>query len=372
MAGTQVQMPRDQGPRTKDKLVTAFEGRLLRILNAALRNAPPDQALPLVLHRVPRPASLSRTCVELIADSLAKGCMTFLVRAGGWRRERFLRDGHPRDGRLWERSDPAELGLAFSRHALEFLIWITAHRPGDQKPPLDLPAADLTPADRLLVFLTYDILRDTEVAPFFRAQPAILRDGLIRLACPGDFAGISKDPGPDFGPWMTGLGAAMLEALQSLLCDRWVALERGKVHIGDWDALRDLGSAQERVLSEFTDAAERVDRPDLVRFLLRTAAAVLPPVTDAGINLDAFIGGLQGHGPPRLADRIEVHRRALALPRHMERLQRWQRKARGVGYLDEGYAVNQLWKSDWEEIGGDELAARASELVRRVEPLAVN
>src|SRR5262249_58512971 len=71
-------------------------------------------------------------------------------------------------------------------------------------------------------------------------------------------------------------------------------------------------------------------------------------------------GGLQGAGPPRLADRVEVHRRALALPRHLDRLQRWERKARGVGFLDEGYAASQVWKADWEQLGGDELAARAA------------
>jgi hypothetical protein len=348
-------------------VVSPFEGRLLRILHAVLGHVPADQALPLVLERVPRPATLSRTCVELVADSLAKGCMTFLVRAGGWRRDRFLRDGKPCDGRLWERWQPAELGLAFSRHAMEFLIWITAHRPGDQKPPLNLPPADLTPADRLLVFLTYDLLRDTEAAPALRALPAVIQDGLIRLACPDDFAGIPNDPGPGFAPWLTGLGAAILEAMQPLLFDRWVVLERGKLQIGDWDAMRELGSAQERVLSSFTDAAEAADRPDLVRFVLRTTAAALQP----GVTPDAFIGGLQGTGPPRLADRTEVHRRALALPRHLERLQRWQRKARAVGYLDDGYAASQLCKADWEYYGGDELAGRAADLVRQIEPLAV-
>jgi hypothetical protein len=348
------------------RVVSAFEGRLLRILHAALRHAPADSAVALIMDRVQRPPALSRAGVELVADSLAKGCMTWLARSGGWRRERFLRDGQPRDGRLWERWDPTALGLAFSRHSLDFLIWITAHRPGDQKPPLDLPAAELTPADRLLVFLTYDMLRDTEHAAALRAVPAIAQDGLIRLACPDDFAGVTAEP--DFGPWLTGVGAAIMEAVQPLLSERWVAVERWKLQIGDWAALRDLGSAQERVLAAFTDAAETADRPDLVRFLLRAAATVLPP----GVTPEAFIGGLQGSGPPRLADRIEVHRRALALPRHLERLRRWVRKARGVGFLDEGYAASQMLKSDWEAIGGDELAARAAALVRQVEPLAVH
>src|SRR5437763_10314943 len=103
MTGTPMQGTKDKGQGTRAKVVSAFEARLLRILHAVLRHAPADSALPLVLDRVPRPPSLSRTCVELVADSLAKGCITFLARAGGWRRERFLRDGHPREGRLWER-----------------------------------------------------------------------------------------------------------------------------------------------------------------------------------------------------------------------------------------------------------------------------
>jgi hypothetical protein len=348
-------------------IVTSFEGKLLRILRCFVRHVPLDQALPLVLERTPRPPCLSRTCVELAADSLAKGCMLVLARAGGWWRERFLRDGQPRDGRLWERSKPDELALAFSRHALEFLIWMTAYRPGDAKPPLELPEAELTPADRLLLFLAYDALRDTEAAAPLRNRTMFARLGLLRLAFPDDFAGYPDEPAPDFAPWMTGLGAVMLEALAPWLTARWVQLERRKAQVGDWAALRELGLAQERMLAVFTDAAEAAGRPDLVRFLVRVAAAVLP----AGVTPAAFAGGLQGTGPARLADRIEVQRRALAVPRHLDRLQRWERRSRSVGYLDEGYAASQLWKADWERLGGDELAARAAALVRQVEPLAV-
>jgi hypothetical protein len=343
--------------------VSPFEARLLRILYAVLKQAPAEQALPLVFERVPRPTGLSRACVDLVAESLAKGCMTFLAESGGWRRERFLRDGQPREGRLWDRWSPAELGLSFSRYSMELLIWITAHRPGDQKPPLQLRTEELTPADRLLVFLVYDLLRETEAGTALQALPTVNGDGLVRLACFDDFSGLTA--APDFAPWMTALPAAILEAMQPFFRDRWVAVERNKRQIDDWDTLRDLGLVQERVLTAFADAAETAERPDLMRFILWTMAAVLPP----GVTPDAFTGGLQGKGPSRLADRIEVQRAALAIPRHMERLQRWQRKARGIGYLDEGYAVSQLWKLDWEQNGGDELAARAAELVQQVEPL---
>src|ERR1700683_2817895 len=67
MSGHVLQRTRDKGQGTSAKVGTAFEGRLLRILHAVLRNAPPDQAQPLVFDRVARPVTLSRTCVELVA-----------------------------------------------------------------------------------------------------------------------------------------------------------------------------------------------------------------------------------------------------------------------------------------------------------------
>src|SRR5437763_14917803 len=111
------------------RVVTPFEGKLLTVLRAVLGQMPLDVALPIIAARHPRPAALSRGAIELIQDSLAKGCVLFLARHGGWRRERFLGDGKPRDGRLWERRAIAELGLHFSRHALELLLWLTAPPP---------------------------------------------------------------------------------------------------------------------------------------------------------------------------------------------------------------------------------------------------
>jgi len=347
------------------RVVSPFEGKLLRVLHCFLGQVPLEQALPVIAEQSPRPPALSRACVELVQESLAKGCLLYLVRAGGWRRDRFLRNGQPRDGRLWDRSPPEELALTFSRHALEFLIWITAQKTGDTEPPLRPPDAELTPADRLLLFLAHEALRDTEAAAPLRAKPAFANHGLLRLAYPDDYAGTSAEP--DFAPWVTGLGAVILEALQPWLAARWTKLVRGQAHVGDWPALAAQGAEEERVLSAFTVAAEKANRPDVTRFILHAAGTLLT----SDVQANAFFAGLQGTGPAKLADRLEVHRRALALPRHLERLQAWERRARGVGFLDEDYAVSQLWKSDWERLNGDELTDRARALVKQVEPLKV-
>src|SRR5262249_6429308 len=93
------------------RVVSPFEGKLLRVLHCFLGQVPLEQALPVVAEQAPRPPALSRACVELVQESLAKGCLLYLARAGGWRRDRFLRNGQPRDGRAgWGPARGGKLG----------------------------------------------------------------------------------------------------------------------------------------------------------------------------------------------------------------------------------------------------------------------
>src|SRR5262245_50850875 len=87
------------GPRQ----VSKFEFNLLRILRFMVGHFPADQGLQLVRSAAPRPECLSAEAVELVKDTLAKACVLFLVRQGGWRNDKYLRAGMPTHGRMWER-----------------------------------------------------------------------------------------------------------------------------------------------------------------------------------------------------------------------------------------------------------------------------
>jgi hypothetical protein len=156
----------------------------------------------------------------------------------------------------------------------------------------------------------------------------------------------------------------MLEALQPELATRWVQVEGGKERITDPQVMRGLGQAQDRVLSAFLDAVEAAGRLDLARFVLRAAAQLLGTYANAGM----WSGSLQ-MGGQRLADRAATYQAAVAYLRHLERLQRWERRARVVGYFDEGYAASQLWKSDWDHYQGDALVGRAQAIIRTLDPM---
>lgn len=350
------------------RAVSAFEADLLTILRFFLRREPQRNALSRILEARERPPCLSRAAVRLVQDSLAKGCVLVLCRGphwqragNGWMRERYLRDGRPREGRLWERTDPHEMGLRFSKGALEFLLWITAEKTDDPKARgPDLAEKSLTPADWLLMYLAYTALRQTPLASTIRTWPVFVRNPLCRLAFPPDFPRATKPI--DFAPWTKTLAGCILEGLQSELTAAWVEAEGKKGQTSPWQQLQEDGRAQERELDAFLSALEAAGRCDLARFLLRAL--------QTGVTADAaagrWVAGLQSAGT-RLADRAETYRCALALIRQLDRFQRWAASARCVGYFDEGYAAAQLWLADWEQCQGEELTRRGLALQRQLE-----
>ncbi|MBY0525240.1 MAG: hypothetical protein K2R98_17670 [Gemmataceae bacterium] len=349
------------------KVVSRFEANLLRVLHFFLKQAPKQQALPLVLHRSVAPPCLSRAAVDLVKDSLAKGSTLLLARAGGWRRERFVRGDDVAEGRLWERTPPAELGLSFSRHALDFLVWITANDPADEKSAWPPPATEFTIGDWLLFFYAYEALRDTLAVVALRNHAAFAGNALCRLAYVEDFDPRQVTVRPDFAPWLTGAGASVLEALQPELAERWLCVESSKGLIFDWEALRSLGQGQRLVLDAFLQAVEGAGRLDLALFLLQTTARLLTPGARSHMWINEQVRG----AAPRMEDRIETQRAALAVVGQVERFRGWERRARGVGYFDEGYQAAQLIKSAWERWVGDDLHARAQAMIRELDPLRV-
>lgn len=356
------------------KAVSRFEYNLLRILHFFLGRVPLEQARPLVNNRwdKDKPKCISRDAVELTQEALAKGCVEIVARglhknssrSGGWRRERFLRDDKPKEGRLWERTPSAELGLSFSRHTLDFLMWITMVKPADARSQWSPPEEELEIGDQLLLFLAFHALRQTDVGLALRVRPPFTTNGLCRLMYPEDFAANSENPTPDYARWVTGVGSCILEALQGDLAERWLEVERTKSSIADWQEMRGLGQTQEQVLDTFLTAAENAERLDLTRFLLQAASGILVE----GTTGRQWIQGLQSQGP-RMADRMETNQAALVLVRQLERMRRWHREARTVGYFDEGYARCQLYLSDWEHHQGDDLFGRAQTVIGQLDPM---
>jgi hypothetical protein len=362
------------------KAVSRFEANLLRLLHFFLRQAPIQQALPLLEARLERPKCLGRNAVELVQDALGKGIVLLLTRAGGWRIERHLRDDKTAEGRLWERTPPNKLGLSFSRNSLDFLCWVTARKPAEDKKGWQ-PVAEPALGDLVLLYFAYEQLRGNDLAGNLLQKAPLDTHALTWLCFPDDHARASSTSQPDFKPWLEGVGACILEALQPELASRWVQMEIDKGNITGWQQMRDLGSAQERALDGFLTAIEQTGRLDLARFLLRAAKRLL---TETATH-QLWVQNLHQHAQ-RLADRTETYRGAMAFLRQLPRLQTWARRAQSVGFYDEGYQASQLWKADWERFRfstatsreldpeyarheGDVLTERAQSIIRQLDPM---
>ena len=347
--------------------VSRFEYNLLRLLRFAVGHMPVEQALTLIMAKSLMPPCLSAVCVRLAERTMGTACVLALVRNGGWRADTFLRGDKPATGRAWERLPLNERELTFSERPLSFLMWLTAEKPGEpDAAKWNLPADDLTPGDALFFWLAFDAMRLDPALQAMAIGKKVFRDNpLCRLMSPGEFD--TEEPaGLRFEPWMSGPRAAILECLQPALASRWIRSERTKGQIDDWRRMRTIGTAEARTLAAFLAAANTAKRPDLARFLLRTASAIL---TQPDLTPGYWTAGLKGSGPMRLADRLETQRVALVLPRQLEALQQWDRRARGVGYFDDDYAAAQWWKGEWEAANGDALTATARKLLDQLEPL---
>ncbi|MBX7102778.1 MAG: hypothetical protein K1X57_01765 [Gemmataceae bacterium] len=338
------------------RVLSKFEGRLVNLVRAAVRLAPPESAAPFLTDKLSAPPGLSSYCMELVCSALAHGCVLYLCRQG-WREEKYLRDGAPVTGRLWQRSPGKERALQFSHHALDFLLALTA---GGAMTVL--PDEDATPADQLLVFLTYDAFRGSEAAVGWRTRPVFSTSPLCRLVWPDDFPSRAAHP-PAFAGWGQGLRASILEALQSKLAERWLYTQQALRLLGDADAIRSAAEAMDEtldgVLAEIGPA-----RRDLAGFLVDAAT----DFCQSGISLEDVAGRVNNRGL-RLTDRLKTVRAAAILPRALIRLGEWERQARAIGYLDDGYAAAQFYLARWEQAGAVGALAVARDVVRQTEPL---
>lgn len=333
--------------------VTRFEADLLSILQGFLGRFPRSQLLVLLSRKQSPPPCLSKTCIALVEDTLAKGA-TLLVARDAWQEETYLREDRAVTGRLWERTTPGELGLTFSRQSLSFLIWATANDVGQRGDawsfhlPLEL-------GDRWLLVTAFGALYNSRLSPLWAERHPWRGDAFCRLLYATDFDSMSTRP-LDFAPWLTPAGCAVLEASQAYLAARWCAMEQDKARLPNAHQLRAAAASQTQVLEAFLDAIDLANRRDLARFLLVAGERLLLSDMHQAAPAHASQREL------RLADRQQALRDMQVVPQHFSRLTSWQAESRRIGYFDEGYQAAQLWKRDWEMYRGDEQAAAAHRL----------
>lgn len=349
------------------KSVTLFESNLLKILYAILSDSPTTnvgQVAYLIETEMPgrAPKKLTRSSIELIESALTKGCIKLLSKWGGWKRESFLRNGEAKPGKLWERSEPNQLGLRFSTITLDLLIWLThaeiARHPLKWKPKR---LSQLTLGDQFFQFLLIRAFRRSAKFTRICGHPVMMQNGLICLAFPNCVAQCKPKGVPDLAPWLEGPGSTVLESLQSPLAEYWLEIEHSKRTIVSAKKMRSLGEFQTQILKALVTAANNVRRADLYRFLLPTMSKLFSTHTKANDWMELLETQNQ-----RIADRTATQLAALALPRTANLLNQNHQKNLLVSYIDDDYPSSQLWKSDWERFDGNHIVKQAEHIMKEV------
>src|SRR5262249_20391219 len=84
---------------------------------------------------------------------------------------------------------------------------------------------------------------------------------------------------------------------------------------------------------------------------------------------DDLLGGLQSSGPPRLAERYRAQRQWAVLARVLHRMNEWQRQARSIGFMDEGYPAAQDLLNECDAVEADDAVISARRLLQQLEPV---
>lgn len=340
-------------------VVSRFEADLLAILQGCLGHLPRAQLFALLRRTSEAPRCLSRTCVNLVKDTLAKG-VTLTLAHQGWRQERFMRGDIAVTGRLWERTPPAQMGLLFSPASLSFLRWATASDASQRGEGWTSPGP-LTLGDSWFLTMAYAAVQDSGIGTLWRERRPWRNDALCRLHYASDF---DTPATPDFTALLTPSGISILEASQYVLAQRWLAMEQAKVQLATVQQLRAAALGQSRVLTAYLAAIDRVGRRDLARFLLIAGTRLFAqPARLRSFTGDAALANV------RLAERQQAQRDVLVVAEHFETLARWQADARRIGYFDEGYQAAQLWKVDWEAYKGESALAAARQHLAQAQQL---
>ncbi len=303
------------------------------------------------------------TAMRLMQGTLAKGAVLQLARRGGWRTLRFLEEGAPVRGRMWERHRPGP--IRFSAFAMLLVRWLTEAPIARTDCPI-LEAIPETPGDELLMYLAVDLCRKMDCGDTLAKQAAFRRSGLVWLGYPDVLAhhGVGVPEPRMFERLLEPDAVVLLEALTPDLTERWTQIEMKKRGVVSAQEMIRLGGTQAAVAHGFLSALDKYHRRDLAQCLLRAAARVLEKSETAA----DWVGRLEAKG--RIADRARARSAAAAFLKSLELPARWAEEARAVRFFDDEYDSVQLYLALYDELS-DRSIVRARAIVRALEALDV-
>lgn len=323
--------------------VTAHEAALLTLARNALGIAASgDLSRALVTSVVP-PAKLGPTAQGELQDTLSRGTVLALARAGGW--------AQGSQGRLWDYA--ALPRLEFTGNVIRLLQWVLKTPLSEHgHPPLSLDKP-LTPAEEVFVVLLLQRIKGLPGEQTLAEQPVLRSAPLVLLAHAGTLARAAVMP-EVLPPLRLADHAVYVSALLDLMAKSWARDESVKGELERTDELTRIGQTQTAVTGQLYSLIEgSLTHRALAGFLIDAAGHALRVPRTA----NELTGSLNATAP--LRERMEARKQAASLMRALARLRTWDAEHRAMHFLDDGFDRGQALIKDWSSLG--ELGFRAAE-----------
>jgi hypothetical protein len=328
------------------KTVSLPEANLLTLTQAALELGEPQDLRRLLLLSARAPERLGPTAMRLFQESLAKGTVLALARAGGWRAEV--------GGRLWERGALPE--LRFGPALFRFLQWVLRTPLAEGGPGRIEGQGPFFPAEEVVVAALVERVRGSGCETAVLRHPGVRASPLLALLYAGELGAQERlEFAPPFSATAHG---PLLEGVQSWAVQAWLGVEKAKGSLEAPEVLLRVGDAQRLVLESFLQSASAARH--LAMFLVEVGRRWLAP----GRTAAHYGAALDSEAP--LGTRVAARRSSLALLRALGRLRAWDQEHRATRFFDEGYAAAQALIRAWERLG-EVGFAEAARVVTEVE-----
>lgn len=332
------------------------EEDLLAIARALMSPAP-DAFVDASLAAGVEVNTISRGAMDVLEDTLAKGAVRMLARLGGAKSTVRADTGSITPQRVTDvRKPPA---IHFSRYSFELIRWLT-------RTPLGAPAAvpftkvPETNGDQLVAYCTLRLVAGRRFESTVSANPG-LAGPLAALGFARALGRYGQDAVmPDFHTYLAAPeNRIIVECLAGDLARLWLGSVSWRPNdLLELEVATRIGLRERATIDAFVDACAKIERWDLISFLVDAAFRAMPPSARPETIAQRATAPVRSGGTLRA--RTEARQRSGALFHSIARIGRKYEELALVRFIDDGYDVAQALLTAWSQLGREGFARAAA------------
>ncbi|VAW72284.1 hypothetical protein MNBD_GAMMA12-1690 [hydrothermal vent metagenome] len=290
------------------------------------------------------PKKYSSLALSLLGDMLSKGLIIGLVKNSGVGTQVLAAEGK----NFWWNNNKVQ-GLKFSEQSIVILRWVLGSELLREQVSSDIKGTQFESGDRLLMYFVCCNLANFQCDYAIKNSKAFRSNALCWL---GYFDYLSQSRALsseelsrlDFDALMTK-DAWLVESLQKMLRNKWLAIEAGKSIIDCAQYMIGLGQTQSLLLEHLFRAAEKHKRLDLLLFVFEVAGQIVSNNPTPKKWIESLPQDIS------LNEYTEAVKASMSLFTTLESCAQVIHDLKTIRIFDEDYQYSQLVLKHWECYG---------------------